>query len=135
MKVAFAVWNNRIAPVFDVARQVHIVHSESGQIIREEDAIIGNEGAMQKAVRLAELGVGTLVCGAISRQLLATIAAYGVHVIPFIAGDLREVIQAHLAGSVDWKQYAMPGCRRWRRHAGHPGGYGKSRDPLTGKRK
>ena len=29
MKTAFAVWNNRIAPVFDVARRVIIVESET----------------------------------------------------------------------------------------------------------
>ena len=37
MKAAFAVWNNRIAPVFDVAREIRLVETESGRIVRERD--------------------------------------------------------------------------------------------------
>jgi len=135
MKVAFSVWNNRIAPVFDVARQVHIVESESGRIVGEVEETITNEAPAQKALRLTELGVSTLVCGAISRQLLTTLCAYGICVIPFIAGDVHEVINAHLAGTVDRQEYAMPGCRRRRWHEGRRGGYQESKHSPHGRRK
>jgi hypothetical protein len=38
------------------------------------------------------------------------LAAYGVHVIPFVAGDLNEVIQAWLSGGLEDDDFAMPGC-------------------------
>lgn len=66
MKAAFAAWNNRIAPVFDVARRVHIVEAEAGRQIEEIQARLPDEPAAQRALRLAELGVRMLVCGAIS---------------------------------------------------------------------
>jgi len=114
MTIAFSVWDNRIAPVFDVARRLHIVRSEAGRIAEETQATVANGSPTQKALGLVELGVSVLVCGAISRQLLTAISAYGICVIPFIAGELRDVIQAHLAGTVE-EDCAMPGRRSPRR--------------------
>ncbi len=109
MKAAFATWNNRIAPVFDVARRIHLVETEAGKAVRETQVALVDDLPVQKAIRLAELGVGTLVCGAISRPLQVTVAAQGIQIIPFVAGDLREVIQAWLAGALDSDSFAMPG--------------------------
>jgi len=110
MKVAFAHWDHRIAPVFDIARRIHVVATESGRIAAEADEVLADDLPLQKVIRLAELGVGTLVCGAISRPLHEMVAAYGIRVIPFVAGDLSEVIQAWLSGGLDGDEFAMPGC-------------------------
>ena len=135
MKVAFSVWDNRIAPVFDVARLLHIVHSEAGRIVGESDETIVNDGPTQRALHLVELGVSTLICGGISRQLLRAISAYGICVIPFIAGDLQEVIQAQLAGTILREEYSMPGCRRRRQRSGCAESSGSSRTSRRGRRK
>jgi len=116
MKAAFAHWDRRIAPVFDIARRIHVAEAESGQIVAETEEVLEEDMPVRKALRLAELGIGTLVCGAISRPLYKIVAAYGVHVIPFVAGDLNEVIQAWLSGGLEGDDFAMPGCcRRGRR--------------------
>jgi len=117
MKTAFACLDKRIAPVFDTARQFHVVASESGQIVSETKELMANDQPLPKTLRLAELGVGTIVCGAISRPQQAIVAAYGIQVIPFVAGDLKEVIQAWLKDGLSGNAFAMPGCyRRARRH-------------------
>jgi predicted Fe-Mo cluster-binding NifX family protein len=118
MKAAFAHWDHRIAPVFDIARQIHVVAAESGRIAAEAEEVLEDDRPLQKAIRLAELGVGTLVCGAISRPLHAMVAAYGIRVIPFVAGDLSEVIQAWLSGGLKGDVFAMPGCCGRRRRRG-----------------
>lgn len=110
MKAAFATWNNRIAPVFDVAQQIHIVEAKTGRVVQEVQVALPEEMPVQKVLRLAELGVGTLVCGAISRPMHAMIISYGIRVIPFVAGNLREVIHAWLDGSIENDLFAMPGC-------------------------
>jgi predicted Fe-Mo cluster-binding NifX family protein len=120
MKAAFAVWDTRIAPVFDVARRIHFVEAEAGSVVRETQETLTDDLPVQRALRLAELGVNTLVCGAISRPLQEMVAAYGIQVIPFVAGDLREIIQAWTAGGLDWSAFAMPGCcGRGRRRGMH----------------
>lgn len=118
VKAAFAHWDNCIAPVFDVARHVYVVAAEAGHSVRETKESLDGDLPVQKVMHLATLGVDTLVCGAISRPLYEMLSAYGIRVIPFVAGELREVIQAWLCGGLDGDHFAMPGCgghgRRYR---------------------
>jgi len=111
MKTAFAYWDKRIAPVFDTARQIHVVETESGRIVCEALETLESDVLVQKALRLSELGINALVCGAVSRYLNEMIDAYGIRVFPFVAGDLREVIQAWLKGTLKRESFSMPGCR------------------------
>lgn len=110
MKAAFSVWDNRIAPVFDVARQMLLVESRSGRIVSETEEAFPDDFPLRKAIRLAELGIDILICGAVSRPLRETIAAYGIRVIPFVAGELGDVKCAWLSGGDDIRRFAMPGC-------------------------
>jgi len=127
MKAAFPCWDNRIAPVFDTARQVHVVRAERDRIVEEETRVLKDEAPTQRALFLADLGVKVLVCGAISRSLYETVVAQGVFVVPFVVGDLRDVVEAWLRGGLSDKAFIMPGCcgragRRFRaKHGG--GGY------------
>jgi predicted Fe-Mo cluster-binding NifX family protein len=111
MKTAFAYWDNRIAPVFDTARRIHVVEAESGHIVSETQETLSEDMPVQKTLRLVELGIGTLVCGAISRPMHGLVAAYGIQVISFVVGDLRKVIRAWLSGNLERDIFAMPGCR------------------------
>jgi len=119
MKTAFAYWDNRIAPVFDIARQIHVVETESGRIVAETEEVMANDLPVKKVFRIVELGVSTLVCGAISRPLHVMVIASGIRVISFVAGDLRKVIKAWLDGNLESGKFAMPGCCR--RYAQLPG--------------
>ena len=112
MKTAFAYWDNRIAPVFDIARQIHVVETESGRIVAEMEEFFANDLPVKKVFRMVDLGVGTLVCGAISRPLHAMVIASGISVISFVAGDLHKVIKAWLDGNLESVKFAMPGCCR-----------------------
>ncbi|MCU0577673.1 MAG: NifB/NifX family molybdenum-iron cluster-binding protein [Desulfobacterota bacterium] len=122
MKTAFSSWNNRIAPVFDVARQLFLVESDAGRIVREAEEAMPADDLGAKARCLAGYGVNTLVCGAISRPLQCLVASYGITVIPFVAGDLHEVIQAWHDGRTLDELFAMPGCCR---QPGRRGGRGR----------
>jgi predicted Fe-Mo cluster-binding NifX family protein len=136
MKAAFAYWDDRIAPVFDTARRIHVVEADSGRIVDETGEVLGDVLAAQKALRLVELGVGTLVCGAISRSYHETVAAYGIRVIPFVAGDLSEVIQAWLSGNLESDTFVMAGCSvRGRGLRQGMRSTGKDESRLNGKRR
>jgi len=112
LKVAFACLDERIAPVFDTALQVRVLEVESGRIISEKREMLPPDLLLKKTHRLNELGIQAIICGAISRPLNAMIAANGIQVIPFVAGDLHAVIQAWLKGGLNGKAFAMPGCCR-----------------------
>jgi predicted Fe-Mo cluster-binding NifX family protein len=115
MRAAFAVWNGRIAPVFDVARQIHVVETSDGQILGETWAVLADDQPAQRAARLSALGIDTLVCGAISRLLKDVIASSGVKVVSFVSGESREVVHAWLNGELPSGLFAMPGCGPQRR--------------------
>jgi len=122
MKAAFASLGNRLAPVFDSAREIRLIEEASGKIVSETRELLPEESPLQKTLRLAELGVETLVCGAVSREVHQLVHSYGIQVIPFMAGDLHEVIQAWLNGNLGRPAFAMPGCRgRGRGRFGRPG--------------
>jgi hypothetical protein len=109
-KVAFSLWNGRIAPVFDVARQVRVVDAVGGHVLAESDEWLPDGAPVQKVAALASLGVGTLVCGAVSRPMRDMLEARAVTVVPFVAGELGSVMQAWLGGRVTASEFAMPGC-------------------------
>jgi len=110
MKTAFVYWEDRIAPVFDTAQRMFVVEMEAGQIVGEKQADLVAEPPVQKVLQLVNQKIETLVCGAISRPLQAMIAAYGIRVIAFVAGDLREVVQAWAKGELKNAAFCMPGC-------------------------
>jgi predicted Fe-Mo cluster-binding NifX family protein len=135
MRVAFAAWNDRIAPLFDVTRTVHIVDTEGQTVVRESDECLEEDAAAVRAAHLAALGVDTLVCGAISRVQEALVEAYGLAVVPFVNGELREVVDAWRTGTLGRPAFSMPGCgggrgrrfrggRGWGRGARGRGGAG-----------
>ena len=109
-KAAFAVWEDRIAPVFDTTRKILVVDVEAGKVVCEKEEHLDDELPVQKAFRLSELGVGTLICGAITRSLREIVVANGIQVISFVTGDLREVIQAWMTAGLKGDAYVMPGC-------------------------
>lgn len=122
--VAFAQWEDRIAPVFDTARKVCIVVVDSGRVVSEAEETLPADSPLEKSGRLAELGVDVLVCGAISRPLRQLVAAYGIAVTPFVTGRVREVIPAWLKGRLSRAAFVMPGCggHGRRRRRGRPAG-------------
>jgi predicted Fe-Mo cluster-binding NifX family protein len=133
MQTAFSFWQGRIAPVFDVARNIRILEIQRGTIVRQIEATLPGEPAAEKTVRLVEMGIETLVCGAISRPLQAAVSAAGILVIPFISGNLDEIIEAWLHGRIHEDSFAMPGCcsngrrRRFRGTFRAHSGFGRGR--------
>lgn len=126
MRAAFSTWNTRIAPVFDTAPTVTVVDAEAGRIVGRREETLPPDLAVRKALRLSELGVKTLVCGAVSWPLHAMLEAAGVRVVPFVAGEVNEVVEAWLGGRVGGEARSMPGC------GGRGGGGGGGRRRAGG---
>lgn len=110
MKAAFSTWENRIAPVFDASNQIRLVEVEDGKVMHRENDMLPDNLPIQKALRLAELKVDVLFCGAISRATHDFILSCGIRVLPFIAGTIDEIVQAWISGRSDWTCFSMPGC-------------------------
>jgi len=117
VRTMYTVWDGRIAPVFDTAREVCLVESAGRRIVSEKTLAL----PPQAVDWLRGQRVDTVVCGAISRALQEQLDAAGIAVVPFVAGELRQVIQASIDGTLSGAAFTMPGCcgrRRMRRQHG-----------------
>jgi predicted Fe-Mo cluster-binding NifX family protein len=129
VKAALTVWNGRVSPVFDVSREAVILTIEKGAVTARRREGIEAPTAALKIERLTELGVQTLICGAISAPLHRELTARGVRVLGFVAGEIDEVVQAFLAGTLPAPALSMPGCcgKQNRFRGGHGQGHGHGR--------
>jgi predicted Fe-Mo cluster-binding NifX family protein len=116
MRVAIPTWNRRISPVFDTTSRLLVVEvGEEGEYSRFETDI-SQQFLPSKTLRLKELGIDTLICGAISGQCAYMVTSAGIELIPWISGFVEEVLQAFLKGPPFNKRFLMPG---------HPGYWDK----------
>jgi len=116
LRIAVPIWNGRVSPVFDVSTRVVMVEDGEGCPVRKEESI--PDDPVAKTEKLAGLGVKVLLCGAVSRHVAGMLDAKGIRVIPFLAGDVDQVLDAFFKGSLPSSDYAMPGCCGRRRGGG-----------------
>lgn len=108
MRVAIPVWQNRVSPVFDTAGRVLL--SDLGEGGERFEVPLTGANPAQRVGRLSELGVGVLICGAISRPLAMMVQSSGIQLVPWIAGEVDEVLRAYQSGSFPTDAFMMPGC-------------------------
>jgi len=109
MKVAIPVWQNRVSPVFDTAARLLLIEDEGGDRL---EAPLVEANPARRVGRLVELGVAVLICGAISRPLAMMVQASGIRLVPWVAGEVDEVLAAFSGGAFPSEAFMMPGCRR-----------------------
>lgn len=126
-QAAFIVWRERIAPVFDTASTAVVVARDAeGRTTSRLEVLPGPSPALDLR-RIKDMGVDTLVCGAMSRPMQQVAASCGLRVVCFVAGRTEDIVTAWLEGRLDSGRYAMPGCRgRRRRRSGK--GRGRNTD-------
>jgi len=115
MKTAFTVWQERIAPVFDVTRSVLVVETDGSKILSRREEQLPDSSAIAKITRLTELGVEELVCGAISQPIRVTAEEHGIVVYPFVSGEFSEVLEGWRENQLSKPAFNMPGCGRKKR--------------------
>ncbi len=112
MRVALTIWQGRISPVFDTARSMIVADIEEARLLSQRNETFGDDSAQEKIGRLHALGVDVLVCGAVSRPLADLAVSRGIRLLPFVSGELGEVLTAVIAGRMPDAAFAMPGCGR-----------------------
>jgi predicted Fe-Mo cluster-binding NifX family protein len=115
LKIALAVWGDRISPVFDSARTVLIAELKNGKVIDRRYESLGPELPYTRALKLSGWGIQVLICGAISIEFARTIEVYGIKVIPFITGQAQQVLDVYVDGVSFEGSFHMPGFRKGRR--------------------
>ncbi|MDD2466323.1 MAG: NifB/NifX family molybdenum-iron cluster-binding protein [Desulfobulbus sp.] len=129
-KIAVTVWGQRVSPVFDSARTLLIAEINGKTLATTSLITFDPERPLELLHLLRAQQVMLIICGAVSEGPAAMIEAAGIQLIPFIAGDVQQVLEHFLKGRALNKSFRMPGCgkniccrgkiRRGRSiHAGH----------------
>jgi predicted Fe-Mo cluster-binding NifX family protein len=110
MKLAIPIWDGRVSNVFDFARKAVIVElNDAGESTRSEVAF--SEQGPAHVVKLRQLGIDTLICGAISRVSASWASACGIRLFPYVTGSIDEVIEAFKNEQLGSERFTLPG--RW----------------------
>ena len=140
MKIAVPVWNDRVSPVFDTSRHLLVVELVDGEEVGREEHTVTDAFPPFRVRRLKELGVDLLICGAISNPVACLINAAGISLMPWVSGDVKDVLDAFNGARLSDPRFRMPGCRGWgrgarrgMRHAGRLG-FGRRSGGFPGKR-
>ena len=112
MKLVMPVWEGRISPLFDVARELLVIVVEEGREQNRQSVPLQEEWLPFRVRRLADLGVKVLICGGISRALADLLQTAGITVIAQIKGEPDQVLNAYLSGNLAAPRFAMPGAGR-----------------------
>ena len=122
MKIAVPVWNDRVSPVFDTSGHLLVVELVDGEEVSRGEHAVTDTFPPFRVRRLKELGVELLICGAISNPVACLLDAAGISLMPWVIGDVNDVLDAYKRERLADSRYRMPGCR------------GRGRSPRRGMR-
>jgi hypothetical protein len=114
MRLAIPEHRDRVAPVFDSCRRLLVFQQDE-----DTDNLLDAHDwsavpRMARASCLKELMIELLVCGGVSRLLEDEVGRHGIDVIPWVAGEVTEILEALRRGTISDPCYTMPGrgfCR------------------------
>jgi predicted Fe-Mo cluster-binding NifX family protein len=112
MKIGITVWDERISPVFDSAHMLLIADIKNKEIknLSRESFDPQSEGRLVQ--ELTHLKIEVLICGAVSESHSTLIEACGIHLIPFINGNVNTILGEYAKGKSISSAFLMPGCRQ-----------------------
>ncbi|MCK9375589.1 MAG: hypothetical protein M0P73_05505 [Syntrophobacterales bacterium] len=125
--LAIPVLRSRVAPVLNWCSRIQIFPPEPSQEAVGQELILPHLEAAQRLQVLHEKGVNTLICGALSADLLRYAGDLGLTVVSGVAGEVQEVVQSYWQNTLDDPKFWLPGCRGLRRYRGGWLGKTKSR--------
>lgn len=93
MKIAVALFGERISPHFGSSPKVLLLEVENGVVRKKAMRNVGGEGPMKMARCLVDLRVESLVCGGIQRPCKAWLIGKGVAVMDNQKGEAEKLLR------------------------------------------
>lgn len=135
-RIAIPVWEGRVSPVLDTAERLWVQDIEGGSQSSATIVDFRAEDIRTRMQFIRNLGIQTLLCGAVSRQLHNLLLEADIAVRPWLTGDVEEIAAAYSEGRLTGDRFLLPGCRK-RRRRGRSANYSrkqgkriKNREPL-----
>ena len=114
MRIAIPIWEKRVSPVLDSALNLMIVEVNDHKVTSRFVYPLDEHNLSRRCLRIKELDINTLICGAVSSPFRRMLQASGIDVIQEISGIAEDVLTAYLQGSLFCSKFMLPWCRRKR---------------------
>jgi predicted Fe-Mo cluster-binding NifX family protein len=114
--IAIPVLRSRVAPVLNWCSRIQIFPEAPSQEDMSQELILPHLEAAQRLQILHDKGVKTVICGALSADLLRYAGQLGLTVVSGVAGEVHEVVQSYWQDTLDHPKFWLPGCRGLRRY-------------------
>jgi predicted Fe-Mo cluster-binding NifX family protein len=117
-RLAIPIFRSRVAPVLNWCSKMLILGEKATSCMAGQEVLLLNMDAFDRLRLLQTEGIQTLICGAVSSDLLSFGNRIGFHIISGVAGDIDEVLQAYQARELDQPRFWLPGCARLQHYPG-----------------
>jgi hypothetical protein len=117
--LAIPVFRFRVAPVLNWCSKMLILGESAATCAAGQEMLLLNMSAFDRLRILRDEGICTLICGALSPNLLSYGEHLGLRIICGVAGDVDEVLRAYHTKQLDQPRFWLPGCtgqRNYRRN-------------------
>jgi len=108
-RTAVPIFMGRVSPVLDTCTQLLVVESGGKEAITRRMIPIKGGSLFERARELHKLGVGVIVCGAVSDAFFNLLRESDIEMVCSIAGDVDDVIDAYRNGVLEQARFRMPG--------------------------
>jgi predicted Fe-Mo cluster-binding NifX family protein len=109
MKIAIPVWENKVSPVLDTASRLMVVELKAEGPMSRFEIYLDERDLSRRCLRIHDLCVDTLICGAVTRHFSEMLKSSGIKLIQGISGQSEAVLNAYLDGTLAHSKYLMPG--------------------------
>jgi predicted Fe-Mo cluster-binding NifX family protein len=109
MKIAIPVWEDKVSPVLDTASRLMVVELDEEGPKSQFEIYMDERDLSRRCLRIQDLCVDTLICGAVTRHFSELLKASGIKLIQGISGQPEAVLNAYLDGTLAHSKYLMPG--------------------------
>jgi len=111
MKIAVPYWEGKVSPVLDTSTRLLVIGFDGEKEVSRYEVPLSASDLGRRCNDIKESGAHVLICGAVSRPLYRMLEAARVEVIPWISGEVEEVISAYFGQTLNHEKFLMPGCR------------------------
>ena len=110
-RVAIPIWQGRVSPVLDTAERLWVCDLGAGHEATPRIVQLQAADLRQRVQFIRNLGIQTLLCGAVSRPLHGLLLNAGIVVRPWLTGTAEDVIAAYSEGRLEMDCFLLPGCK------------------------
>lgn len=114
--LAIPVFRARVAPVLNWSTTILVLPDETADSSCGREIVLRDANPFDLLQILHKEGVETLICGALSSDILGFGEHLGLQIIHGVAGGIDDVLRAYREKALDQPCFRLPGCRAKRRY-------------------